>query len=128
MGGDVQEHGPEDGAPIVFLHGSMVAGWMWLGQVEGLPGHRCLLPDFPGVGGSFDEEWVSFADTADRLAGSIRDGCAGGSAHLVGLSLGGIVALHVALRHPDVARSILVSGVPSGSIPFALRALSSLML
>jgi pimeloyl-ACP methyl ester carboxylesterase len=60
----LEEHGPVDGAPIVFLHGSMVAGWMWLGQVDGLPDHRCLLPDLPGIGRSADEPWVSFADAA----------------------------------------------------------------
>ena len=45
----VDEHGPDDGVPIVFLHGSVVAGWMWMGQVQDLSEFRCLLPDLPGI-------------------------------------------------------------------------------
>jgi pimeloyl-ACP methyl ester carboxylesterase len=124
----VEEHGPTDGVPIVFLHGSMVAGWMWMGQVADLPEYRCLLPDLPGIGNSADESWISFADTGDRIAEMIRARCANGSTHLVGLSLGGITGLHVAARHPDLVRSLIVSGVPYGKIPSALRVLSTVML
>lgn len=81
----VEEHGPADGVPVVFLHGSMVAGWIWLNQVERLPSYRCLLSDLPGIGRSSGDEWVSFSDTADRIVGLIRIRCANGSAHVVGL-------------------------------------------
>jgi pimeloyl-ACP methyl ester carboxylesterase len=124
----VAEHGPDDGVPIVFLHGSMVAGWMWMGQVQDLPEFRCLLPDFPGIGHSGAERWVSLADTADRVAELVRARCSDGSAHVVGLSLGGVVGLHLAVRHPEVVGSLLVSGVPYGTIPWPLRALSSAMI
>ena len=116
----VEEFGPVDGTPILFLHGSMVAGWMWMGQVEGLPDHRCLLVDLPGIGRSGDEEWKGFADAADRVASLIVDRA--GSAHVVGLSLGGIVGLYTAQRRPEVVRSLLVSGVPYGRVPAPLRA------
>jgi pimeloyl-ACP methyl ester carboxylesterase len=97
---------------------------MWLGQVDGLPDHRCLLPDLPGIGRSADEPWVSFADAAERVAELIRARCTDGSAHVVGLSLGGIVGLHLAVEHPEVLRSLLVSGVPQGKVSSSLRALS----
>jgi pimeloyl-ACP methyl ester carboxylesterase len=120
----VEEHGPAEGTPIVFLHGSMVGGWMWLGQVDGLPRHRCLLPDLPGIGRSADAAWVSFADAADRVTELIRARCSDGSAHVVGLSLGGILGLHLAAQHPEVVRSLLVSGVPQGKVSPGLRVLS----
>ena len=124
----VDEFGPEDGAPIVFLHGSMVAGWMWMGQIEDLREYRCLLPDFPGFGRSGDETWISFADTADRVADMIQQRCVDGRAHVVGLSLGGIIGLHVAVRHPESVRSLIISGVPQGTLPRLLKALSRAML
>lgn len=124
----VDEYGPEAGVPIVFLHGSMVAGWMWMGQVEDLPEYRCLLPDLPGIGRSGRETWTSFAETADRVAEMILDRCPDGSAHLVGLSLGGIIGLHVAARHPERVRSVIVSGVPYGTVPLPLRLISRVML
>lgn len=124
----VAESGPLTGTPIVFLHGSMVAGWMWTSQVEGLAEYRCLVPDLPGLGHSGDEDWLSFADTADRVADLIRSRNTDGSAHVVGLSLGGVVGLHLGANHPDVVRSLLVSGVPSGPINRSLRALNKVML
>lgn len=123
-----EEHGPADGVPVLFLHGSMVAGWMWMGQAGDLPEFRCLVPDLPGIGRSADEPWTSVAKTADRVANMLRERCASGSAHLVGLSLGGIVSLHVAVRHPSTVRSLIVSGVPHGTIPVMLRTLSSAIL
>jgi pimeloyl-ACP methyl ester carboxylesterase len=123
----VQFHGPEDGTPIVFLHGAMVAGWMWLGQVEGLPEYRCLLPDLPGMGASSGEPWLGIAESADAVAEVIRTQCPDGSAHVVGLSLGGLVALRLAERAPEQVRSLIVSGVPHGAVPLPLRALSAVM-
>jgi pimeloyl-ACP methyl ester carboxylesterase len=38
------------------------------------------------------------------------------SAHLVGLSLGGNVVLNLALRHPELCRSIVLAGTGSGSV------------
>lgn len=124
----VEIFGPENGIPIVFLHGSMVAGWMWMGQVDDLPGYRCFLPDLPGIGRSAGTPWICLSDTSDKLADLISTKCPGGRAHIVGLSLGAITALHVAANHPDLVESLIVSGAPYGKIPFLLRILSSVML
>jgi pimeloyl-ACP methyl ester carboxylesterase len=123
----IEEHGAADGTPVMFLHGAMVAGWMWHGQVEALTTYRCLLPDFPGMGQSANEQWIGFADTADRIADEIRARCVDSSTHLVGLSLGGIIGLNVAVRHPDTVRSLVISGVPHGSVPLILRMFSRVM-
>lgn len=124
----VEVYGPEDGVPVVFLHGSMVASWMWLGQVEDLSEYRCFLPDLPGMGKSADIPWVSFSDTSDKIANMIATRCAGGKAHIVGLSLGGVAALYTAVKHPHVVESLIISGVPYGKVPKFLRLLSHLML
>ena len=124
----VVEYGPPDGEPIVFLHGSMVAGWMWVEQAEGLSEYRCLVPDLPGMGQSGDETWRNFASTADEVADLIKARCTGESAHVVGLSLGGIIGVNLAARDPDTVRSLLVSGVPAGTIPAAWRVVNKMML
>lgn len=42
----VEEHGPEAGSSIVFLHGGGGAGWMWRPQVEELKDrYHCLVPE-----------------------------------------------------------------------------------
>ncbi|MDH5392562.1 MAG: alpha/beta hydrolase [Gammaproteobacteria bacterium] len=124
----IYEQGPDHGTPVMFLHGALVAGWMWFGQVEALASYRCLIPDYPGIGHSAGEQWISCADTADKIASIIRSRCDAGSCHIVGLSLGGIIGLHLAQRHADVVRSLIISGVPHGHIALPLRLLNKAML
>lgn len=123
----LEEYGNPEGSPIFFLHGSMVSGWMWRQQAEDLPLYRSLIPDFPGFGKSANEKWISLSDTADRIAEVIEERCPESASHVVGLSLGGILALHLAVRHPKTVRSLLVSGVPYGKIPAIFSGLNGLM-
>jgi pimeloyl-ACP methyl ester carboxylesterase len=123
----VEEQGPEGGVPIVFLHGSMVAGWMWTEQVAALADdHRTIVPDLPGIGASASDRWTGFAGAADSVAAEITARAPDG-AHVVGLSLGGIVALNLAVTHPECCRSLLVSGVPAGQLSAPLRMLNRAM-
>lgn len=123
----VEERGPEDAVAIVFLHGSMVAGWMWTEQVAALSAdHRTIVPDLPGIGASASAAWTGFAGAAESVAAEIATRVPDG-AHVVGLSLGGIVALNLAVSHPELCRSLLVSGVPVGSLPAPLRLLNRTM-
>lgn len=118
----VTSTGPSEGEPLVFLHGAMVAGWMWQQQTHDLAQYRCVVPDLPGFDHSGDVPWTDLPDVADQVAALIRAEVPGGSAHVIGLSLGGLVTVHVAARHPDVLRTALVSGVPAGEFGWAQRA------
>ncbi len=89
---------------IVFLHGGNVAGWMWGRQVPAFPEYRVLVPDLPGFGASNHLTWRSLEATANELADQIPDG-----AHLVGLSLGSGIALHLAARHPRKVASLFLA-------------------
>ena len=123
----VEEQGPRDREPILFLHGSMVAGWMWTEQVAALSAtHRTITPDLPGLGKSGSEAWTSFAGAAETVGAELANRAPEG-AHIVGLSLGGIVALNLAVSHPELCRSLLVSGVPSAAVTGPLRLISRTM-
>ena len=130
MTGHPLEHGAE--APgsetIVLLHGGTVASWSWQPQVERLPERHILTPDLPGFGSRSGEEWLSLDRTADDVAEIIRSHARGGRAHVVGLSLGGLVALRLMARHPDLIRSCLISGAPLAGIHGAARFLNTLQL
>lgn len=112
---------------IVFLHGGGLSGRMWQPVIERLPDFDCLAPDLPEHGqnrhiGPFDLE-----DAARRTAALIRGQTPNGRAHVVGLSLGGAVALTLARIDPEVADHLMVSGTTAALSKF-LAGVSELSL
>lgn len=83
---------------------------MWDQQVVALPDRATFAPDIPGYVTRRDEEWTSFDAVADRVAAMIADRMTG-AVDLVGLSMGGILSLHIAHRHPQLVASVFVTGV-----------------
>ena len=107
------EFSPADPATtIVFLHGLGLGSWMWQAQVEALRAHyHCLTIDLPGNGESYAVPWLSMADSAAQVADIIQQQGMGERAHVVGLSLGGYVAMQLLANHPTVVESMVVSGI-----------------
>jgi pimeloyl-ACP methyl ester carboxylesterase len=96
---------------IVFLHGLGVSSWMWDEQVRHLSDRfSCITVDLPGNGASHEVPWRSFDDSAAAVAAVIAATPAG-RAHVVGLSLGGYVAVALTARHPAVVDTVVVSGI-----------------
>ena len=120
-----------DGAPartLLFLHGGNVANWMWDPQVKGFPDYRVFTPHLPGFGARASEEWAGLESAADDVAAFVADQVEEGGVHVVGLSLGGVVALRLMARHPELVDSALVSGVPARGIDAAARQLARLQV
>ena len=73
---------------------------MWAEQVRHLSDRfHCVTIDLPGNGASHEVPWRSFDDSAAAVAAVIAATPAG-HAHVVGLSLGGYVAITLIARHP----------------------------
>lgn len=113
----VQEMGTLGAPSIVFLHGAGASGWMWAPQIAALPDFHCLNVDLPGHGKSNHVTWHTLADTADQIAAIIRARATNGHAHLVGLSLGGYLALVLLERHAEVVGHVVASGVTATPVP-----------
>lgn len=122
------EHGDRSGESIVLLHGGNVGNWMWEPQVERLAGRHVITPDVIGFNVRAAEAWPGLAGAADDIASIIRDRAVGGRAHVVGLSMGAVIAVHLAARHPDLVRSCMVTGAMMVGVSGAQRQLAELQL
>ncbi len=95
------------GDSVLFLHGLGGSRIAWEPQLRGLsPSYRCIAWDMPGYGASQaladGLTWPGLADAVARLLDTLE----AGRAHLVGLSMGGMVAMYAALLHPARVRSL----------------------
>ena len=110
-----RETGPVDGEVVLFLHGLGGSRTAWGPQLFalGAKGFRCAAWDMPGYGASAKPSApLTFELLTDAVAVWIN-ALGIDEAHVVGLSFGGMVAQHVALRHPPVVRSLALVGTSS---------------
>lgn len=104
------------GRPLVLLHGGGLDHRMWDQQVPGLAAdHRVIAPDARGHGRPATPDGAY--RHCDDLAALLRH-LDTGPATLVGLSMGGGTAVDTALEHPELVRTLVVSGVGTSEPDF----------
>jgi 3-oxoadipate enol-lactonase len=110
------------GSPVLFVMGFGMPGAVWGPQVDQLQSdHRCCHYDHLSVGdsdrGPFLRTIPAMADDAVR----ILDDLSWDRAHIVGVSMGGMIAQELALRSADRCQSLTLiathGGAPVASLP-----------
>jgi pimeloyl-ACP methyl ester carboxylesterase len=100
-----EEHG--EGLPLLLVAGLAADHRAWGRQVDDFSRHyRTIVYDNPGIGGTTGPD--------DRYTTGLFAGVAAGllrrlgieSAHVVGASMGGAIAQELALRHPELVRTL----------------------
>ncbi|MFB8090312.1 alpha/beta fold hydrolase [Streptomyces sp. NPDC055992] len=110
-----REAGEPDAPLLLCLHGIGSSSAAFAPQLDGLADRvRVVAWDAPGYADSADPDHAPGLDGyADTAAALIRDH--GGPAHVLGVSWGGVIALRLAARHPDLVASLIVADSSRGS-------------
>jgi pimeloyl-ACP methyl ester carboxylesterase len=116
LAGDIRGDGP----PVVLIQGVGVHGAGWTPQVDVLSKHfRCLTFDNRGIARSQPQgdDPLSVELMVEDTA-RLMDSAGFDRAHIVGHSLGGLIALALALDHPSRVKSLsLLCTFADGRIP-----------
>jgi pimeloyl-ACP methyl ester carboxylesterase len=96
------------GPPLLLVHGFGGAAWNFTEMQPCLGGRRLIVPDLPGHGGSTPLPATTLRGFADTLVPLLD-----GPTDVLGHSLGGVVALRLAERHPELVRRLMLAA-PAG--------------
>ncbi len=106
--------------PLVLLHGFLGCPEDWLPLMERFEGgRRCLAPELPVPAGA---DRAAFEECAGALLQDL-EGRIEGAFHLTGYSMGGRLALDLALRHPGRLRSLCLLAASPGIVDERERSL-----
>ncbi len=94
---------------IVFAHGLLCSGRMFDYQVQAFKDrYRCITFDFRGQGQSAVTASGYDIDTLTEDAAGLIETLQCAPCHFLGLSMGGFVGMRLALRHPDLVKSLML--------------------
>jgi pimeloyl-ACP methyl ester carboxylesterase len=106
----------ESGPRVVFVHGLFGQGKNWTTIAKGLAdSHRVTLIDLPNHGHSPWTDRVDYLDMAELVATELEQ--LGEPVTVVGHSMGGKVAMQLALRRPELLRALVVVDIAPVSYP-----------
>jgi pimeloyl-ACP methyl ester carboxylesterase len=107
-----------EGFPLIWCHEFAGSSESWDPQVHYFARHHRVITynarGYPPSEVPMSEESYSQDIAVDDLVGLLRH-LGIEQAHVGGLSMGGSTALHFGVRHPEMARSLIVAAAGSGS-------------
>lgn len=110
---------PEAETTLLFLNGLSQTTKAWAGVVAGLPNYHIVLVDllFQGQSDKLGPH-RSFDAHADDVAGLIAEKLADKKVIVCGLSYGGVVAQHIAFRHPEKIQKLVLMATFAHKTPW----------
>ncbi len=112
--------GPET---IVFSHGMLISGVMFDPQVAAFSRqYRCVVYDHRGQGRSAVPKSGYDLETLTNDAIDLIETLGLGPCHFVGLSMGGGVGMRLAIKRPDLVKSLVLIGANADPEPKKSRA------
>jgi len=93
---------------LLFIHGLGSSSWAWWQQLEAFNHYQIILVDLPGHGNSAHIPWINLRETIKQVADVIPEDK---KVHVIGISLGGHVALELAKHYSEKLISVFISGI-----------------
>jgi pimeloyl-ACP methyl ester carboxylesterase len=112
---------------VLFLHGFMGSGADWAAVISALDERfYCVAPDLPGHGRSLGLTPQAYTiNGAAKMLRELLDGLGISRAALAGYSMGGRLALYLALRHPEECPGLFLESASPGIEDAAERELTA---
>ena len=109
--------------PVVFSHGLLWDTKLFAPQIAVLKDrYRCIAYDHRGQGRSADDTGRAISlETLTADAAALIEKLDLGPVHFCGLSLGGIVAMRLAIARPDLIRSLVLLDTTADAEPYKLK-------
>lgn len=99
-----------EGEPLLMIMGFLSDARMWILQTAAFsPHYRCITFDNRGVGNSSSPPGPYTMEQMAADAIAVLDDAGIDSAHVLGISMGGAIAQHVALKAPERIRSLTLA-------------------
>ena len=100
-----------EGRPVIILHGLFGSSRNWQGIARTLAeNHHVITPDLRNHGQSFHESSMSYIDMADDII-ALCDHLNLSDSVLIGHSMGGKVAMTIALTHPEQFSALVIADI-----------------
>lgn len=106
----MQNFGTETGVPLLIVHGLFGSGRNWRALARHLAKSRWVVTvDMRNHGSSFWNDSNTYDDLANDLAAVVQH--LGGTADVLGHSMGGKAAMVLALKRPDLVGRLIIADI-----------------
>ncbi|WP_225370744.1 alpha/beta fold hydrolase [Methanobrevibacter arboriphilus] len=113
-----EEEGISNNEIIVFIHPNLLSNWIWINQRDYFKDFHCIYLDLPNHGNSYLGNEFSIETSSEIIKELIQEKTHDSrnnnkikKVNLVGVSLGGQIALYLLSKYPGLIDNVIVSGV-----------------
>ena len=108
-------HGSPEAPPLVLIGGWASYRWIWFRQVPTFKEkYRVVVFDNRGAGKSSKPDYPYTIEMMAADTVGLMDTLEIGDAHILGISMGGLIAQQIAISYPDRVRSLILSSTHFG--------------
>ncbi len=103
------------GPSLSLIEGIGYATWMWVLQVDDLSrDHKLIIFDNRGVGKSDKPNYPYTMDLFAEDLKAVLDAAGVSQTHVLGVSMGGMIAQKFALKYPEMVKSLILTATHHG--------------